>query len=118
MREEPERYLTHDEALEIAAEIKITPGCEFESIGVAWAGGKPTPGYVVFYWPLCEDGNRKNYSMLVGSWLEWKNLKRIALAHEAKRQRQRERSARGVMQRLAAVQWQAPKPGKERQGNP
>ncbi len=95
---EPKQYLTYDEATAIAAEIRTTPGCEFESIDDARGGGEPATGYVVHYWPLHEDGSRKRYLMVVEHPVEWEHLKRIALAHEAKRQRQRERRARGVSQ--------------------
>ena len=91
MSKQPEHGLSYDEAQAIAAEIKETPGCELKGVSPA-EGGR---GYIVDYWPLQEDGSRANYGMVVFSRLEWDHLKRIALAHEAKRQRRRERQARG-----------------------
>ena len=91
MSKQPEQGMAYDEAQAIAAEIKETPGCELDGIYPA-EGGR---GYIVVYCPLREDGSRTNYGLVVFSRLEWDNLKRIALAHEAKRQRRRERQARG-----------------------
>src|SRR5690348_9091428 len=89
MNTQPEHGLSYDEAQAIAAEINETPGCELGKISPAEGG----QGYIVDYWPLREDGSRANYSLVVMSRLEWDHLKRIALAHEAKRQRRRERQA-------------------------
>ena len=104
MKQEPKQYLTYDDALAIADEIKTTPGCEFEDILDARAGGEPATGYVVGYWPLREDGSRKNYGMRVYHREEWDNLKRIALAHEAKRQRKLARLAKLQAKRAAEGQ--------------
>ena len=90
MSKQPEHGMSHDEAQAIAAEIKGTPGCELDGISPA-EGGR---GYIVDYWPLREDGSRASYGLVVMSRLEWDHLKRIALAHEAKRQRRLERQAR------------------------
>ena len=91
MSKHPGHGMSFDEAQAVAAEINETPGCELKGISPA-EGGR---GYIVDYWPLREDGSRANYGMVVFSRLEWEHLKRIALAHEAKRQRSRERQARG-----------------------
>jgi hypothetical protein len=91
MSKQPEHGMTYAEAQAVAAEIKETPGCELEGMYPA-EGGR---GYIVDYWPLREDGSRANYGMVVFHPEEWANLKRIALAHEAKRQRRRERQVRG-----------------------
>ena len=91
MSKQPDHGMYFEEAQAVAAEIKETPGCELKGVSPA-EGGR---GYIVDYWPLREDGSRANYGMVVFSRLEWEHLKRIALAHEAKRQRRRERQVRG-----------------------
>lgn len=91
MSKQPDHGMYFEEAQAVAAEIKETPGCELKGVSPA-EGGR---GYIVDYWPLREDGSRANYGMVVFSRLEWEHLKRIALAHEAKRQRRLERQVRG-----------------------
>ena len=110
MSKQPEQGMSYDEAQAIAAEIKETPGCELEGMYPA-DGGR---GYIVDYWPLREDGSRANYGMVVFSRLEWEHLKRIALAHEAKRQQGREQQAWGdATLPTSPAHQRSTKPGKD-----